>query len=70
MNCNVTIESQDLSAGKEIASATRGSNPHGLKGVQAMGFPHEGKIEIACNVECFEDPETTETPRRLPICSL
>ncbi|EPQ12294.1 Formimidoyltransferase-cyclodeaminase [Myotis brandtii] len=49
MNCNVTIDSQDLALGKEIAGAIRGSNASGLKGVQAMAFPHEGKIEIACN---------------------
>ncbi|XP_042522941.1 formiminotransferase N-terminal subdomain-containing protein isoform X2 [Dipodomys spectabilis] len=61
MNCNVTIDSHDLSAGREIATAIRGSNPHGLKGVQAMAFPHEGKIEIACNVESFEDHEATES---------
>ncbi|XP_006889198.1 PREDICTED: uncharacterized protein LOC102855224 [Elephantulus edwardii] len=57
MNCNVTIDSQDLAVGKEIASAIRGSSAHGLKGVQAMAFPHAGKIEIACNVESFEDQE-------------
>lgn len=61
MNCNVTIDSQDLSLGKEIARAIRGSTPYGLKGVQAMAFPHEGKIEIACNVESFENQEATDT---------
>ncbi|XP_059962964.1 formiminotransferase N-terminal subdomain-containing protein isoform X4 [Mesoplodon densirostris] len=61
MNCNVTIDSQDLALGKEIANAIRGSNVNGLKGVQMMAFPHEGKIEIACNVESFEDQEVTET---------
>ncbi|XP_069324988.1 formiminotransferase N-terminal subdomain-containing protein isoform X2 [Eulemur rufifrons] len=60
MNCNVTIDSQDLSAGREIASVIRGSSANGLKGVQAMAFPHEGKIEIACNVESLEDQEATE----------
>ncbi|KAB0400082.1 hypothetical protein E2I00_005102, partial [Balaenoptera physalus] len=59
MNCNVTIDSQDLALGKEIASAIRGSNVNGLKGVQTMAFPHEGKMEIACNVESFEDQEVT-----------
>ena len=63
MNCNVTIDSQDLALGKEIASAIRGSNVNGLKGVQTMAFPHEGKIEIACNVESFEDQEVTETSK-------
>ncbi|XP_066201405.1 formiminotransferase N-terminal subdomain-containing protein isoform X2 [Saccopteryx leptura] len=61
MNCNVTIDSQDLALGKEIAGAIRGSNANGLKGVQAMAFPHEGKIEIACNVESFEDQEAATT---------
>ncbi|XP_055967805.1 formiminotransferase N-terminal subdomain-containing protein isoform X1 [Sorex fumeus] len=61
MNCNVTIDSEDLALGKEIASAIRGSNVNGLKGVQAMAFPHEGKIEIACNVESFEAHSTAET---------
>lgn len=61
MNCNVTIDSQDLALGREIARAIRGSHVNGLKGVQAMAFPHEGKIEIACNVESFEGQEATET---------
>lgn len=26
-----------------------------------MTFPHEGKIEIAFNVECFRDQDTIET---------
>ncbi|XP_023375045.1 uncharacterized protein LOC111728545 [Otolemur garnettii] len=60
MNCNVTIDSQDLSVGREIAGAIRGSSANGLKGVQAMAFPHKGKIEIACNVECFEDQQATD----------
>lgn len=60
MNCNITIDSQDMSAGREIASAIRGSNANGLKGVRAMAFPHEGKIEIACNVESFDDQEAAE----------
>lgn len=61
MSCSITVDSQDLALGKETTSAIQGSNADGLKGVQAMTFPHEGKIEIACNVECFEDQETTET---------
>ncbi|KAB1279013.1 Formiminotransferase N-terminal subdomain-containing protein [Camelus dromedarius] len=61
MNCNVTIDSQDLALGQEIASAIRGSNVNGLKGVQTMAFPHEGKIEIACNVESFEEQEVKES---------
>lgn len=50
-NCNVTIDSQDLGLGREIASAIRASSPGGLAGVQSMAFKHEGRVEIACNVE-------------------
>ncbi|XP_044287854.1 formiminotransferase N-terminal subdomain-containing protein isoform X1 [Varanus komodoensis] len=53
MNCNVTIDTQDLDAGKAIAGSIRGSTPGGLKGVQVMAFPHKGHVEIACNVESF-----------------
>ncbi|XP_044888922.1 formiminotransferase N-terminal subdomain-containing protein isoform X2 [Mauremys mutica] len=60
MNCNVTIDTQDLAIGKDIARAIRGSNTRGLKGVQTMAFPHK-KIEIACNVESFEDQDNTMT---------
>ncbi|XP_072335157.1 formiminotransferase N-terminal subdomain-containing protein isoform X2 [Scyliorhinus torazame] len=55
MNCNVTIDTQDLNIGQQIASAVRGANPGGLRGIQAMAFPHEGTVEIACNVESFKD---------------
>ncbi|XP_072903008.1 formiminotransferase N-terminal subdomain-containing protein isoform X4 [Hemitrygon akajei] len=63
MNCNVTIDTQDLNVGQQIASAIRGANVGGLKGIQAMAFPHEGTVEIACNVESFKDeplPPLTE----------
>uniref|UniRef100_UPI00398EBA85 formiminotransferase N-terminal subdomain-containing protein n=1 Tax=Pristiophorus japonicus TaxID=55135 RepID=UPI00398EBA85 len=55
MNCNVTIDTQDLNIGQQIASAIRGANVGGLRGIQAMAFPHEGTVEIACNVESFKD---------------
>ncbi|XP_059822969.1 formiminotransferase N-terminal subdomain-containing protein isoform X4 [Hypanus sabinus] len=55
MNCNVTIDTQDLNVGQQIAGAIRGANVGGLKGIQAMAFPHEGTMEIACNVESFKD---------------
>ncbi|XP_078407938.1 formiminotransferase N-terminal subdomain-containing protein isoform X3 [Cetorhinus maximus] len=55
MNCNVTIDTQDLNIGQQIASAIRGANAGGLQGIQAMAFPHEGTVEIACNVESFQD---------------
>jgi glutamate formiminotransferase len=62
MNCNVTIETQDLRLGKEIAAAIRATSPKGLRGVQAMAFAHEGSVEIACNVEAFylDDAVSTE----------
>lgn len=61
MTCSVTIDAQDLALGKEISSAIQGSKANGLKGVQTMTFPHEGKMEIAFNVECFGDQDTIET---------
>uniref|UniRef100_A0A8D0G7B8 Formiminotransferase cyclodeaminase N-terminal like n=1 Tax=Sphenodon punctatus TaxID=8508 RepID=A0A8D0G7B8_SPHPU len=61
MNCNVTLDTQDLTAGKEVASAIRGRSVNGLKGIQAMAFPHDGKIEIACNVESLEDQDNAAT---------
>ena len=53
MNCNVTIETNNLQVGQTIARTIRGASPGGLKGVQAMAFDHEGSVEIACNVEAF-----------------
>ncbi|XP_068926226.1 formiminotransferase N-terminal subdomain-containing protein isoform X3 [Petaurus breviceps papuanus] len=70
MNCNVTIDSQDLTTGKKIASSIRGSSVDGLKGVQAMAFPHNGKIEIACNVESFEDQNPIENTGHMTYCIL
>ncbi|XP_075687318.1 formiminotransferase N-terminal subdomain-containing protein isoform X2 [Rhinoderma darwinii] len=54
MNCNVTLDTRDLTSGKAIATAIRGRTG-GLKGVQAMAFPNKGQVEIACNVESFRD---------------
>lgn len=51
MNCNVTIDCQDVNLGKEIAKAIRASTTGGLAGVQSMAFAHEERVEIACNVE-------------------
>ncbi|XP_062818719.1 formiminotransferase N-terminal subdomain-containing protein isoform X3 [Anolis carolinensis] len=55
MNCNVTVDTQDLAMAKKIAQFIRGSSVEGLKGVQSMAFPHKGQIEIACNVESFDE---------------
>ncbi|CAG11234.1 unnamed protein product [Tetraodon nigroviridis] len=51
MNCNVTIDTQDLALGRSIAAALRESASGGLPGVQVLALPHEGAVEIACNVE-------------------
>ncbi|XP_021165442.2 formiminotransferase N-terminal subdomain-containing protein [Fundulus heteroclitus] len=51
MNCNVTIDTQDLSVGRSVAAALRESTPGGLPGVQVLALPHGGAVEIACNVE-------------------
>lgn len=37
--------------GRSIATAIRESTPGGLSGVQVLALPHEGAVEIACNVE-------------------
>lgn len=51
MNCNVTIDTQDVSLGRSIAKAIRESTLGGLPGVQVLALPHGGAVEIACNVE-------------------
>ncbi|XP_056611691.1 formiminotransferase N-terminal subdomain-containing protein [Triplophysa dalaica] len=55
MNCNVTMDTQDLSLGRFLASAIRESSPNGIPGVQVIALPHEGAVEIACNVESVEN---------------
>ncbi|XP_066543830.1 formiminotransferase N-terminal subdomain-containing protein [Amia ocellicauda] len=54
MNCNVTIDTRDLAVGHQVAAALRSTSPGGLPGVQVMALPHEGAVEIACNVESLE----------------
>ncbi|ROL55090.1 Formiminotransferase N-terminal subdomain-containing protein [Anabarilius grahami] len=54
MNCNVTIDTQDLVLGRIVALAVRESSLGGIPGVQVMALPHEGAVEIACNVECVQ----------------
>ncbi|KAM4731395.1 formiminotransferase N-terminal subdomain-containing protein isoform 1-T5 [Anableps anableps] len=54
MNCNVTIDTQAIAIGHSVAAAIRGSAPGGLPGVQVLALPHEGAVEIACNVESVE----------------
>ncbi|XP_072252636.1 formiminotransferase N-terminal subdomain-containing protein isoform X1 [Leuresthes tenuis] len=57
MNCNVTIDTRDITLGRSIAKAIRESTSGGLPGVQVLALPHEGALEIACNVESVKgDP--------------
>ena len=53
----MTINTQDLAAGRDIAKAIRARTPGGLPGIQAMAFPHEGCVEIACNVDSIQSPD-------------
>ena len=53
-NFNVTIDTNNLPVGQQIAKEIRASSPNGLLGVQSMAFPHMGMIEIACNVETLD----------------
>ncbi|XP_033842839.1 formiminotransferase N-terminal subdomain-containing protein [Periophthalmus magnuspinnatus] len=63
MNCNVTIDSQDIELGRSIASAIRESAQGGIPGVQVLALPHEGAVEIACNVESVKgEPPSQEWP--------
>lgn len=72
MNCNVTIDTQDMNVGQQIACAVRGANVGGLAGIQAMAFPHEGTVEIACNVESWKgetsSPLTEEKEKHISYC--
>ncbi|KAM6955558.1 formiminotransferase N-terminal subdomain-containing protein isoform 2-T2 [Lycodopsis pacificus] len=61
MNCNVTIDTQDMAMGRSIAAALRESTPGGLPGVQVLALPHEGAVEIACNVESVKGSPTSQT---------
>uniref|UniRef100_A0A1A7YXC1 Formiminotransferase N-terminal subdomain domain-containing protein n=1 Tax=Iconisemion striatum TaxID=60296 RepID=A0A1A7YXC1_9TELE len=56
MNCNVTIDTQDIRIGHSIAAAIRESTPGGIPGLQVLALPHEGAVEIACNVESVTAP--------------
>ncbi|XP_040057845.2 formiminotransferase N-terminal subdomain-containing protein isoform X1 [Gasterosteus aculeatus] len=66
MNCNVTIDTQDVAVGRSIAAALRESTPGGLPGVQVLALPHDGAVEIACNVESLKGGPTGPTPAGEP----
>ena len=53
-NFNITIDTDNLFVGNTIAKYIRESSPTGLKGVQSMAFSHDGRVEIACNVETLD----------------
>lgn len=66
MNCNVTIDTQDMAIGRSVASAIRESTPGGLPGVQVLALPHDGTVEIACNVECVRGRPPSEVEAAEP----
>ena len=57
--------------GRSIATAIRESTPGGLPGVQVLALPHEGTVEIACNVESVKmNPPTHLTEEPWPSFSI
>lgn len=72
MNCNVTIDTRDIAMGRSIATAIRESTPGGLPGVQVLALPHEGAVEIACNVESVTggSPSHTDSGEPWPSFSI
>ncbi|XP_063070382.1 formiminotransferase N-terminal subdomain-containing protein [Engraulis encrasicolus] len=66
MNCNVTIGTQDLALGRRVAAALRESSPGGIPGVQVLALPHEGEVEIACNVEAIQQAAFKPPPPPTP----
>lgn len=66
MNCNVTINTRDVAIGRQIADAIRESSPGGLPGVQVLALPHEGAVEIACNVESVKGSQPTTADEAWP----
>lgn len=64
MNCNVTIDTQDLALGRSIAMSIRESTPGGIPGVQVLALPHEGAVEMACNVESMKGNPPSQVGER------
>ena len=64
MNFNITIDSNDIELGRFIAKAVRASTPNtGCPGVQTMAFNHEGRIEVACNVDTCDLQKVSRSSR-------
>jgi len=65
-NFNITLDTQDLAIGRNVAVGVRATSEGGMPGVEAMAFPHQGRIEVALNVnsrpreEFLEGIETLE----------
>lgn len=70
MNCNVTINTVDVAIGRRIAAAIRESGPEGLPGVQVLALPHEGTVEIACNVESVKRSQLETAGEAWPTFSV
>lgn len=70
MNCNVTINTEDVAIGRRIAAAIRESTPNGLPGVQVLALPHEGDVEIACNVESVKGNQPATAGEAWPTFSV
>ncbi|KAK4291954.1 hypothetical protein Pmani_035251 [Petrolisthes manimaculis] len=62
MNVNLTLDTSNLTLGRRVAASLRASSPGGLPGVQAMAFPHKGRIEVACNVDLLPRASLSTTP--------
>ncbi|XP_066940039.1 uncharacterized protein [Macrobrachium rosenbergii] len=66
MNVNVTLDTDDIALGRRVAAAIRATSANGLPGVQAMAFPHEGRIEVACNVDLLPAEAVSATSNMKP----
>ncbi|XP_043210724.1 glutamate formimidoyltransferase-like [Amphibalanus amphitrite] len=66
-NYNVTLDTDDLSVGREVAAELRATAPRGMPGVQAMAFAHQGRVEVACNLDTLPSggPEPTAVEARV-----
>ena len=51
-NFNISLETDKMNVAKEVLRTIR-DRSGGLPGVSAMTFPHQGGIEVACNVDMF-----------------
>lgn len=51
-NFNISLDTSDMEVAKDVLRTIR-DKTGGLPGVSAMAFPHQGDIEVACNVDMF-----------------